>query len=50
VFLLLSLNIDFFSRDNFVIYLSALVMSLRVPSGQVESRVAERSGPALGGN
>ena len=30
IFLLMSLNIDFFSRNNFVIYLVVLIMSLRV--------------------
>ena len=30
IFLLMSLNIDFFSRNNFVIYLVALITSLRV--------------------
>ena len=35
IFLLMSLNIDFFSRNNFVIYLAALIMSLRVSLGSI---------------
>lgn len=31
IFLVMSLNIDFFSRNNFVIFLSVLIISLRVP-------------------
>lgn len=44
IFLLMSLNIDFFSRDNFVIYLVVLIMSLRVPlDSTVRMRLRKRS-------